>query len=679
MLRARGRMIVIHQSESAQWVIHVLRAWHNFAKKNSSASIFRHSSSVGLDSNSFFQKEPTDIMELQGLPRENRGYHTSIDELSADNGVKKPRPDSAVIDVDGQINGQINKDLKEEEIDPWSLPELTDTGIPWSELTSRGKALRVLGAFIKIALLLGLLYLFICSLSFLSSAFRLLGGKKAGEVFTEKSVLSNPVAGVVIGLLATVLVQSSSTSTSIVVAMVSSGILEVRQAIPIVMGANIGTSVTNTIVSAGHASDRDQFRRAFAGATVHDVFNWLSVVILLPIESASGYLYHLSGAITDSLGLKKGEREKVELLKKITKPFTNIVIQIDKKLIQKIAEGEDIGDKSLIKSCAPKINSTKKVCDEFLFHDTGMSDKEVGGILLAIALIILCVCLACIVKLLHSMLKGQIAKIIKKGINSDFPKPFKWFTGYVAILLGAGMTMLVQSSSIFTSALTPLVGIGVVTIDRTYPLTLGANIGTTVTSILAALAATSKFRESLQIALCHLFFNISGIAIWYPLPFMRKIPIKGAKFLGNTTAKYRWFAFMYLVIVFFVFPALVLGLSVAGWQILVGIGVPIVLVIITIIVINILQSKAPHVLPTVLQNWEWAPVWLRSLEPYDRIVKKVIYFVRQNLCCFKKSGEQSPETNETHEKPEHSQNGSSKPPSYPDHGQAQVNHGTYVL
>ena len=82
---------------------------------------------------------------------------------------------------------------------------------------------RVVSTITKIALLLGLLYLFICSLSFLSSAFRLLGGKTAGEVFTETSVLANPVAGVVIGLLATVLVQSSSTSTSIVVAMVSSG------------------------------------------------------------------------------------------------------------------------------------------------------------------------------------------------------------------------------------------------------------------------------------------------------------------------------------------------------------------------------------------------------------------------------------------------------------------------
>lgn len=70
-----------------------------------------------------------------------------------------------------------------------------------------------------------------------------------------------------------------------------------------------------------------------------------------------------------------------------------------------------LGDKSLIKNCAPKINTTVKSCEEFLFHDTGMSDKEVGGILLAIALFILCVCLACIVKLLHSMLRGQIAKV----------------------------------------------------------------------------------------------------------------------------------------------------------------------------------------------------------------------------------------------------------------------------
>lgn len=170
-----------------------------------------------------------------------------------------------------------------------------------------------------------------------------------------------------------------------------------------------------------------------------------------------------------------------------------------------------------------------------------------------------------------------MSQTIKKVINSDLPYPFAWVPGYIAILVGAGLTILVQSSSIFTSALTPLVGIGVVTIERTYPLTLGANIGTTVTSVLAALAVNKadKFREALQIAFCHLFFNISGILIWYPIPFMRNIPIKGAKFLGNTTAKYRWFAFMYLIVVFFLFPLLVFGLSVAGWEALLGVGVPV--------------------------------------------------------------------------------------------------------
>ena len=59
-------------------------------------------------------------------------------------------------------------------------------------------------------------------------------------------------------------------------------------AIPIVMGANIGTSVTNTIVSLGQITDRNEFRRAFAGATVHDIFNWLSVFVLFPVEVITG-------------------------------------------------------------------------------------------------------------------------------------------------------------------------------------------------------------------------------------------------------------------------------------------------------------------------------------------------------------------------------------------------------
>ena len=423
-------------------------------------------------------------------------------------------------------------------------------------------------------------------------------------------------------------------------------VLAVKPAIPIVMGANIGTSVTNTIVSLAQAAERNEFRRAFAGAVVHDIFNWLSVIVFLPMEVITGYLRRLTGEIIEVLDLKQAKGTNKKLLKTVTQPFTKMIIQLDKNIIKKIALGDKSADsKSLIKNCEPKVtieevnktfsnstyftyvlvNETKETpakC-KFLFAGTTLSDTEVGIIILVVSIILLCICLVSIVKILHSMLRGQMAKIIKKTVNADFPGPFKHLTGYLAILVGAGLTMLVQSSSIFTSALTPLIGVGVVTIERAFPLTLGANIGTTATGILAALASDSNLDKALQIAFCHLFFNISGIMLWYPIPYLRKVPINVAKTLGNKTADYRWFAIAYLVFGFFLLPAAVFGLSLAGWQILLGVAIPFVLLFFFVLVVNILQRKAPERLPEVLHDWEWLPKWTRSLEPHDRVFSKM--------------------------------------------------------
>ena len=424
-------------------------------------------------------------------------------------------------------------------------------------------------------------------------------------------------------------------------------VLQVEPAIPIVMGANIGTSVTNTIVSLAQAAERNEFRRAFAGAVVHDIFNWLSVIVLLPLEVISHYLLHLTGKIIESLPLtqKKGTNQK--LLKVITQPFTKLIIQLDKKVIEKIALGDESAESlSLIKQCKEEytvtvnqsvVNATtnltkfilvsetrdKEVKCNFLFSGTSLNDTGIGIILLVLSIILLCVCLVSIVKTLHSMLRGQMAKIIKKTVNADFPGPFRHLTGYLAILVGAGLTMLVQSSSIFTSALTPLIGVGVVSLERAFPLTLGANIGTTATGVLAALASSSNLDKALQIAFCHLFFNISGIIVWYPIPYLRKVPISFAKTLGNKTADYRWFAIAYLVFGFFLLPAAVFGLSLAGWQILLGVAAPLLLLFLFIVIVNILQRKAPDHLPQMLHDWEWLPKWTRSLEPHDRVLTKV--------------------------------------------------------
>ena len=155
-----------------------------------------------------------------------------------------------------------------------------------------------------------------------------------------------------------------------------------------------------------------------------------------------------------------------------------------------------------------------------------------------------------------------------------------WLTGYLAMVVGAGLTVLVQSSSVFTSTLTPLAGTGLVTLDRVYPLTLGSNIGmvidglllyshclliagTTTTSLLAALASSGHQREAVQIALVHLMFNITGILIFYPVPLLR-LPVAMARRLGEVTARYRWFSLAYLLFMFFIFPAIIFGLSIAG-------------------------------------------------------------------------------------------------------------------
>lgn len=206
--------------------------------------------------------------------------------------------------------------------------------------------------------------------------------------------------------------------------------------------------------------------------------------------------------------------------------------------------------------------------------------------------------------------------ILKKFINSDLPggKCGNVLTGYVAMVLGAGLTMLVQSSSIFTSAITPLVGAGVLHIDRMYPLSLGSNIGTTLTAILAALAQdVDKLQISMQVAMAHLFFNILGIFIWYPIPFMRQVPISFAKMLGLKVAEYRWVAFLYLFVVFFIFPAVVFFLSLAGWKVLLGVMLPLFVIFLGIVIFNVLQNKKPEIFGS---SWSCLPKPLHSLGFY---------------------------------------------------------------
>ncbi|CAL8126774.1 unnamed protein product [Orchesella dallaii] len=558
--------------------------------------------------------------------------------------------------------------------DPWALGAAAtagDTfGKPWDEMTSREKQKRILVGVAKGIGLLICLYFFVCSLDCLSLGFRVLGGRTTGNIFRESTFLENPIVGVMVGILTTVLVQSSSTSTSIIVSMVAAEFLKVHVAVPIIMGANIGTSITNTIVSLTQVGDRNQFRRAFAGATVHDMFNWLTVICLLIIEVTTGYLEKVTGSIMDSLvdenSTSGGE---IEILGVITKPFVNLIVQIDKKVLEcwSNINCTDHDNSSLIKANCAKSSSKKleltflpmdgspkydiyqddtttsttavpsafKECT-FLFAKLGWGDTLAGAIILIGSLVVLCLCLIMIVKILNSVLQGQIAIVIKKTLNAKIPY-VPWITGYLALVVGAVMTFLVQSSSVFTSALTPLVGIGVLSVERVYPLTLGSNIGTTTTALIASMAAEGdSFKPSMQIALCHLLFNLTGIALFYPIPFMR-FPIRMAKFLGDTTAKYRWFAIVYMVLMFIALPGLFMGLSFAGTPYVIVAAAIICGTFLIVTGVNLLRVKKPSILPGFLKSWKWLPIWFRSLEPYDNIFSQI-------ACCRKLK-----EKNQTHQ------------------------------
>ncbi|ODM97831.1 Sodium-dependent phosphate transport protein 2A [Orchesella cincta] len=314
---------------------------------------------------------------------------------------------------------------------------------------------------VKICCILMLLFFFVCSLGFLSDSFRLIAGKAAGEALQKETLISNPIVGVMMGILVTVAVQSSSTSTSIVVSLVSSGLFSVKTAIPIVMGANLGTSITNTIVALTHMTNRDDFERAFGGAVLHDMFNLLTVSTLLIVEKLTSYLEVTTTKIMSAFDLESKKGGEIQILSLLTKPFTSMVIQINKDVIigwsindpkyddarllkvwcnsttttdtstitSADLPGTENGDEDLIGSDnKTSVKTAKKsgytpnskyivmfsLAGKYLFNMFDFGDLTVGLILLGISLVLLCGCLVCIVKVLSSLLKGiAITKLVK--------------------------------------------------------------------------------------------------------------------------------------------------------------------------------------------------------------------------------------------------------------------------
>ena len=349
------------------------------------------------------------------------------------------------------------------------------------------------------------LYLFLVSIGMIGSAFKGLGRGFAESLFQSQA---SPFIGLFIGILATGLIQSSSTTTSLVVGMVAAGTfgndpkLAVAAAVPYIMGANIGTSITNTIVSLGHIVSREEVKRAFSASVVHDFFNILAVIVIFPLELIFGVISKFAYSMSEVL-VGSGGGSFTSPVKMITKPTV--------KWIEGLVQQQTIIDSNVL--------------------------------LLVAALSFLFFSLRNLTKVIKSLVMLKLQAFFDTHI---------FRTTIRAMFFGVIITILVQSSSITTSLVIPLAGAGILSLRQIFPYTLGANIGTTVTSLLASMVSGTI--APLAVALSHLTFNILGIGVLWPIKRVRELPIYLAEWFSALATKNKLYPLLYIFIVFFVIP-----------------------------------------------------------------------------------------------------------------------------
>ena len=372
-----------------------------------------------------------------------------------------------------------------------------------------------LSGWTRVAAWLGtvaLIYTLVCAVSIMSRGFRSLSGDAAQALF---AFADQPLVALAVGVLVTVLIQSSTTKTAITVAAVGTGALTLRHSIPLILGANIGTTVTSTIVALGFAKEPEKFRRAFAGAGISDWFNVLAVAIFLPLEIWLHPLERASRGLANLLyGSGSSDLSSFDPVRTITTPVVTGV-----------------------SSATGRLNETLGPLVMIIF-----------GVLLIFV----------VVRYL-----GDLLKLLMIGRASEWLQAAVGRNDAIAMAAGTGVTIVTQSSTVTNTVLIPFVGVGALTPRQLYPLTLGAGLGTTLTSVLAAFAVTggsASAKIGLQASFIHVLFNVFAILVIFVIPVLRPIPLRCAEAVANVATRRKWFALFYICGLFLLLPASIIAL-----------------------------------------------------------------------------------------------------------------------
>lgn len=356
------------------------------------------------------------------------------------------------------------------------------------------------------AKLSAVMFLFLLGLKLMTVTFM-----NFGDEFTQRIIVEytqKPINGLFIGILATAITQSSSLTTSIVVSLVATGFFpDIRMAVPIIIGTNIGTSITSSIVSLAHIGQKEEFPRAFSAGTLHDFFNVIAVLILLPLE-----LYF--GVLSKSASF----------------------------LYEVIFSSFQVNPKSA--SASWSLSALLKSISYFIY--TTLWSNAILTLTLSFALLLLSL------RNLSSLLKT----IVFHGNKKEKFQERIFGTSFGTLLWGIVLTALVQSSSITTALTVPLVATNVISLRKAFPFIMGANIGTTLTALIASLSTPNE--ASITIALCHVLYNSFAVFIFMLVPIIQSVPISLSTRLGQLVNHQKWYGFAYVGILFFGIPLLLM-------------------------------------------------------------------------------------------------------------------------
>lgn len=353
------------------------------------------------------------------------------------------------------------------------------------------------GNFLQYTQVFLALLLFIFAIDLLTVA---VGRINSGLALEILQATKNPFISLFIGLLVTALIQSSSTVTASVVAIVASGNLTLQQAVPIVLGANIGTTLTSTLVSLSYLMDKKQFRRALSAGISHDFFNMFTVILLFPLEIYFGFLSNTASRIAGWFASDNSFEGPIVYNRMFTRTWTDwLVDQLNQPIV---------------------------------------------AMILSIFLVFFAI----------NVLSTAMYKSFVRDTFEDINKVIFQKTG-LAFFYGLFFTAAVQSSTVTTSLVVPLVASKKVSLNKAFPFIIGTNIGTTITAVIASIY---KPEAAIALALVHVLFNSFGALIFLPFTFIRNIPVWMANYMGKISLKYRVVVFAYILLTFFVIPFLLI-------------------------------------------------------------------------------------------------------------------------